>query len=261
MITLSSDFKSPYPAAMKGVIMSNCDARMVDISHEFSRHNIRESGFWLDQILPWFPACVHLVVIDPGVGTERRAIVVSAGGHRLVGPDNGVLVPVARSLGEEDSFTVYEIVVEQSDSTTFHGRDVFAPMAASLTTTSIPDLVAQDRLREVTTYESLEFPRPTVDESTIAGEVLVVDGFGNVITNIPEQMISTPSGSVLSVNGKEIPFLNTYGETKRGNPLVTIGSHNNLELAVREGRGNTYFDLSPGDAVRITQKQEPGEKT
>ncbi len=251
MITLSSDFKSPYPAAMKGVIASKCDARMIDISHEFSRQNIRESAFWLDQILPWFPPCVHLVVVDPGVGTDRRAVVVSAGNHRLIGPDNGVLVPVARSLGDEDSFDVYDIRVDCSESNTFHGRDVFAPMAAELTTSSIDDLRAQERLRKVTTFESLEFPHPSLEESTIRGEVLVVDGFGNVITNIPRETIGARPGGTLLVNNREIQLLETYGETKRDAPLATIGSHNNLELAVREGRGDTYFELEPGDSVRV----------
>lgn len=236
---------------MKGVIATQCDARMVDVSHEFSRHNIRESAFWLDQILPWFPACVHLVVIDPGVGTDRRAIVVSAGGHRLVGPDNGVLIPVARSLSDGGSFEVYEIIVECSESNTFHGRDVFAPMAAALTTTSIEVLRNEDRLRKVSSYESVDFPRPTENESVVVGEVLVVDGFGNVITNIPQEALETRPGNMLRVNDLEVPFLETYGDTRHGDPLVTIGSHNNVELAVREGRGDTFFQLDPGDTVRI----------
>lgn len=251
MITLSSDFKSPYPAAMKGVIASRCDARMIDISHEFSRHNVREAAFWLTQIIPWFPPAVHLVVVDPGVGTSRRAIVVSVGDHSFVGPDNGVLIPVASVLGSDEEVEVYGIPSRESESSTFHGRDVFAPMAAALTTESINELVADERLFPIDEYESLRLPSARTKGTSIVGEVLVVDGFGNVITNIPEEALSVPIGKNVLVNGTEIPFLRTYGERSREQPLVTIGSHNNIELAVREGRGDEFFELSPKDEVRI----------
>ena len=95
MITLSSDFGAPYPAAMKGVIARACDARLVDVSHEFPRQDVSTAAFWLTQTLPYFPPAVHCVVVDPGVGTDRDALVVRAGEHALVGPDNGVLLPAA----------------------------------------------------------------------------------------------------------------------------------------------------------------------
>ncbi|MFC6729855.1 S-adenosyl-l-methionine hydroxide adenosyltransferase family protein, partial [Natronoarchaeum mannanilyticum] len=98
MITLSSDFGSPYPAAMKGVVLQRTDARLVDVSHTFPRQDVRAAAFWLREILPYFPPATHLVVVDPGVGTDRAAIAVEAGEHVLVGPDNGVLLPAAREL-------------------------------------------------------------------------------------------------------------------------------------------------------------------
>ncbi|PSP76248.1 NAD operon protein, partial [Halobacteriales archaeon QS_3_64_16] len=100
MITLSSDFGSPYPAVMKGVLCSRTDTHLVDIAHDFPRQDVRTAAFWLREVLPYFPSAVHLVVVDPGVGTERKALVVRAGEHALVGPDNGILLPAARALAE-----------------------------------------------------------------------------------------------------------------------------------------------------------------
>ena len=100
MITLTSDFGSPYPAAMKGVLCTDTDARLVDIAHDFPRQDVRTTAFWLREVLPYFPPATHLVVVDPGVGTDRAALVIRAGEHVLVGPDNGVLAPVARRLAD-----------------------------------------------------------------------------------------------------------------------------------------------------------------
>ena len=109
MITLSSDFGSPYPAAMKGVILEMTDTRLVDVAHDLPRQDTRAGAFWLRQVLPYFPPAVHLAVVDPGVGSERDALVVRAGEHALVGPDNGVLVPVAAELAGDDGFEVFRI--------------------------------------------------------------------------------------------------------------------------------------------------------
>ena len=158
MITLSSDFGSPYPAAMKGVLLERADSRLVDVTHDFPRGDIRASAFWLREVLPYYPPATHLVVVDPGVGTDRHAIVVRTGDHVFVGPDNGVLLPVARRLGGADAvdadeqiasidgIDIFEIDEDGLEtpiptgsvsksavgSTTFHGRDVFAPAAAAV---------------------------------------------------------------------------------------------------------------------------------
>src|SRR6056297_2694765 len=136
MITLTTDFGSPYPAAMKGVICQRTDARIEDIAHDLPRQDVRAAAFWLTQTLPYFPPAVHCVVVDPGVGTDRAALVVRAGDHALVGPDNGVLLPAARTLpnqsGEGTGIEVFRWVYEDPESSTFHGRDVFAPAAATV---------------------------------------------------------------------------------------------------------------------------------
>jgi hypothetical protein len=251
MITLSSDFGQPYPAAMKGVILSHTDARLVDVTHEFPRQDVRTSAFWLREVLPHFPPAVHLVVVDPGVGTERDALVVRAGEHSLVGPDNGVLLPVARRLaapGRPEAFAAdYD-----AESHTFHGRDVFAPLAARVheadTLGDLDDLAPADPV-------DLSFPEPDIAASGATGEVLVVDGFGNVVTNVGGEVLEERYGSTVAVDGPdgetEATVARAYAHVEAGTPLVTVGSHGNVELAVNRGRGDRAFGVEPGDRVRL----------
>jgi S-adenosylmethionine hydrolase len=285
MITLSSDFGWPYPAAMKGVILQRTDARLVDITHEFPRQDIRASAFWLREVLPYFPPAVHLVVVDPGVGTDRAAVVVRAGEHALVGPDNGVLVPVARelarradthsegddhadSLEDADPFEVFRVVERPPDgegvqapgsdwppapaSSTFHGRDVFAPAAARAHHVGV-DAIGEDPGFEPTgRFDDLRFPVPDVHADGAAGEVLVVDGFGNAITNIPGRVAVERLGTDIEVNGERAPVRETYARCDPGERLVTVGSHGNVELAVNRGRGERAFGVDAGDSVRLS---------
>src|SRR6056297_3613778 len=123
MITLASDFGTPYPAAMKGVMLQRTDARLVDVAHDFPRQDVRTAAFWLREVLPTFPPAVHLVVVDPGVGTDRAALAIRAGDHAFVGPDNGVLLPAARALADGADLDVFEVAHGDPASTTFHGRD------------------------------------------------------------------------------------------------------------------------------------------
>lgn len=254
LITLSSDFGWPYPAAMKGVLLTRTDgARLVDISHEFPRQDVRAAAFWLREVLPWFPPAVHLVVIDPGVGTDRAAIVIRAGDHALVGPDNGVLLPAAEALaGDGNGIDVFEIIGAEPASSTFHGRDVFAPAAAVVHRQGIGELPGLDELAARSTYESIEFPSPSVGEERAKGEVLVVDGFGNVITNLPGDILEGRMNGTVEVNGEMIPVGRSYAAVESGQRLVTIGSHENVELAVNRGRGDEGFELRPEDRVTLS---------
>jgi S-adenosylmethionine hydrolase len=249
MITLSSDFGSPYPAAMKGVILQRSDARIVDVAHDFPRQDRRAAAFWLREILPYFPPSVHCIVVDPGVGTERAAIAIRAGEHVLVGPDNGVLLPVARKLA--DSIEVFEIEYDDPGSVTFHGRDVFAPAAATVHETGIEDFETVEEFEPIEEYAELTFPEPSVREDGVTGEVLVVDDFGNAITNVPSEYLEERFGSDVTVNGAWAPARRTYAAVDEGSRLVTIGSHGNVELAVNQGRGDERFSVNPGSRVRL----------
>ncbi|EMA11524.1 hypothetical protein SAMN05443574_103227 [Haloarcula vallismortis] len=257
MITLSSDFGSPYPAAMKGVICRATDARIEDIAHDFPRQDVRAAAFWLTQTLPYFPPAVHCVVVDPGVGTDRDALVVRAGEHALVGPDNGVLLPVARELAETesdgaDAFEVFTWAYDDPASTTFHGRDVFAPAAAAVHDTGVADIETRPEIDPTDDYADLRFPAATVEGDRASGEVLVVDDFGNAVTNIPGDVLADRFGEAVSVGGVEASVGRAYAAVDRGQRLVTVGSHGNVELAVNRGRGDEAFGVSTGDIVDLS---------
>ncbi|WP_415381693.1 SAM hydrolase/SAM-dependent halogenase family protein [Halosimplex sp. TS25] len=258
MITLASDFPSPYPAAMRGVICSRTDARIEDIAHDFPRQDVRAAAFWLREVLPYFPPATHCVVVDPGVGTNRAAVVVEAGDHQIVAPDNGVAIPVARELASEsdtgesddsDGFTVWDVDYsdDETASNTFHGRDVFAPAAADV---HDADSVGEiDRCARTDEWVDLTFPEPEVSESSARGEVLVVDGFGNVITNVPGGTVADRDS--VRVGGESVPVRDAYAALDVGERLVTVGSHGNVEFAVNQGRGDDAFGLDVGDDVRL----------
>jgi S-adenosylmethionine hydrolase len=268
MITLSSDFGSPYPAAMRGVMLQETDARLVDVSHEFPRQNVQTSAFWLTQTLPYYPPAVHLVVVDPGVGTDRDAIVVRADEHALVGPDNGVLLPVVRELAQE--FEVFEVVEQEVEdletdngtrqvpwppdpaSSTFHGRDVFAPAAARVHEAGIDSFEDDPGFEPTDEYEDLTVPDPAIEDKAATATVLAVDDFGNAITNIPGDVIEDVMGSDIEVNGSTTPVRHTYAAVPSGQRLVTVGSHDNVELATNQGRGDDAFDVSLRDSVTLT---------
>jgi len=268
MITLSSDFGSSYPAAMKGVIRQLTDAELVDVTHELPRQDVRASAFWLDQVLPYFPPAVHLVVVDPGVGTDRAALVVRAGGHALIGPDNGVLVPVARSLTDGGEVEVFEIPRAEPGgngqpdpaaqwppipaSSTFHGRDVFAPAAARVHRAGVDALPEEPRLEPAADYEELAFPTPKVEDDGAVGEAMAVDGFGNVITNIPGEALADRFDDHVKANGIWASARRTYADVDPGHRVVTVGSHGNVELAVNQGRGDETFGVDAGGRVTLS---------
>ena len=278
MITLSSDFGSPYPAAMKGVIRRHTDAEMIDVAHDLPRGDPRAAAFWLRFVLPEFPPAVHCAVIDPGVGTDRDALVVRAGAHVVVAPDTGLAMPPARALAaDEDDVEVWTVAVDDPASQTFHGRDVFAPTAARIRA-ALDDaagttddaaaeagpldadavaatLAGMDDLAPATDPVDIRFTEPTVerdeagDVTAIGGEVLAIDRFGNVITNVPGELVR--GRDWIRVDGDLTPVAETFGAVEPGERLVTVGSHGYAECDVNDGRGDGAFDLRPGDSVRF----------
>lgn len=260
MITLSSDFGTPYPAAMKGVILGRTDARLVDVAHDLPRQDVRTGAFWLREVLPYYPPAVHLAVVDPGVGTDRAAIVVRAGEHALVAPDNGLAFPAARELTGDDDLEVFTISEgndalrsERADgsrpepSSTFHGRDVFAPAAADVHEAGIGALEDLAYLSPTEEYVNLSFPDPVLEGDRAEGEVLVVDDFGNVVTNVPGEFLE--DYDAIEIDGESVPVCETFAAVSTGERLATVGSHGSVELDVNQGRGDEVFGLEAGDAV------------
>ncbi|WP_255170181.1 SAM hydrolase/SAM-dependent halogenase family protein [Natrononativus amylolyticus] len=252
MITLSSDFGTPYPAAMKGVIAARSDARLVDVAHDFPRQDVRAAAFWLREVLPYFPPATHLVVVDPGVGTGRRALVARAGDHLLVGPDNGVLAPVARRLADGATagdaarrLEWYAIDDTGAASSTFHGRDVFAPMAATVHDAGVGALESLAGLSALSDPVDLTLPEAAVEGGRAEGEVLVVDDFGNAITNVPGAFLE--GRIAVLANGERVPAVETFAAVDPGERLATVGSHGYVELDVNRGRGDRAFGLDAGD--------------
>lgn len=246
LITLTTDFgSSEYAGAVKGVILSlNPEAKIVDITHGVRPFNIRQAAYILYSTLPYFPhGCIHLAVVDPGVGTERRGLMLEGENYYLVGPDNGVFSLL-------DYTKAYEIEFEGA-SRTFHGRDVFAPAAARLSLGTVPKKLG----REVDKIERLEVFRAKIEGGTLSARVLHVDSFGNIITDAGREMFERLAGNKFKVKlekgGLEARYLPAYGYAREGELILLIGSSGMLELSQNRDRASETLNISPGDRLEI----------
>jgi S-adenosylmethionine hydrolase len=256
VLTFLSDFGSgsPYPAAMKAVAAGLCEAALVDISHDVPAQSIRGGAYLLWSVAPVCPpGTVHCAVVDPGVGTERAALAVASGSQVFVGPDNGLLLPAARRLGDPDVYRLTNPAYWRTPlSATFHGRDVFAPAAGHLAAGSpISDLGDPTR-----TYVDLVFPWGRRDGQVLEGEVLWVDPFGTLITTIPGSLASAlPEGVVVIVETLAASLRarcgRTFSDVAPGDVVVFTGSDGLVEVAVNRGNASARLGVSPGAAVRI----------
>jgi len=246
IITLISDFGTFYPAVMKAVILGIAPhATIVDVTHDISPHNVREAAFILRETVKYFPrGTTHIAVVDPTVGTSRRALVIEAAGRYLVGPDNGLLIPAARSLGDFEAMCIQVA----AKSSTFHGRDVFAPMGAH---------ISLGRLRNLElapAHADLELQDPQVSKHTVSGTVIYVDRFGNCVTNISGIFMIQRSGygsTHLLNNSVAVQFVRTYDEVAHGHPLLTVGSFDLVEVSINQGDAATELNLNSGDKVKL----------
>lgn len=256
LVTFLSDFGSgsPYPAAMKAAAAELCDALLMDISHDVPAGAIREGAYLLWSVAH---ACasgtVHCAVIDPGVGTQRAALAVASGGQVFVGPDNGVLLPAARRLGTP---VVYRLTVpgfwRQPVSATFHGRDVFAPVAARVASGTPLAAVGVP----IDSYVDLAFPEGRRDGSGLVGEVLWVDRFGNLVTSIPGDLLQglpPGSGVVIDTVTASLPAMSAraFGDAAPGEAVVLVGSDGMVEVAVNRGSAASRLAASLGTALRV----------
>lgn len=259
VVTLLSDFglKDPYVAEMKAVILSiSPEARIVDITHEIEKFNIRIGAFILKSATRYFPPnSVHVAVVDPGVGTKRRPIIVETKRSFYVGPDNGLLLLAAQ---KEGIVKVYHIVRTEfmlsNVSSTFHGRDIFAPAAAHLASGISPAEFGP----EIRDYVFPEFPKPQVRKNEVVGEVLYVDCFGNVVSNISEfdlERAGFHKGDMLSVmlggTSLALQFCYAYGEVPAGTALTIIGGSGFLEVAVNQRSASRMLGAKVGDVFCV----------
>jgi S-adenosylmethionine hydrolase len=257
IITLTTDFglKDPYAAEMKAAILSIYpNAVIVDITHEIAKFNIRMGAYVLASAVPYFPkGSVHVAVVDPGVGTRRRPILIQTRQGFFVGPDNGLLVLAAEKQG---IMRVHELANPRfmlpKVSHTFHGRDIFAPAAAHLLNRVKPAEFGPE-IREAA---KPEFANVTRRKGVLVGEVLHVDGFGNIITNINEEEVvqSHVKGAVsveLPSYKLKLKLGKAYGEAEPQEPLALIGSHGFLEIALNQGNAAEKFETKPGDKIKL----------
>ena len=259
IITFSSDFGNggPYVGAVKGAILRICpEARIVDISHEISSHNILEAAFNLACSYSYFPAgTIHLAVVDPGVGSERRGIVVSTDRHRFVGPDNGLFTLIYRREQVRQVISIESPEhCRETVSATFHGRDVFGPAAAWLARGTEPEQLGP----EVTDWHSLPLNLLRREESgRVAGVVLQVDRFGNVITSVHDRELRNflgyqPELVAFSAGDRRIARrCRTYADAPAGELVYLKGSSGYYEIAISEQSAARVLGLNVGDPVQV----------
>jgi S-adenosylmethionine hydrolase len=249
IITLLTDFgvRDAYVGSMKGVILSLCpQAQLVDLSHEVPPQAIGAGAFLLKSAIPCFPKeTIHLAVVDPGVGSSRKAIAFKSHGHFFVGPDNG-LFPAA--LGEWEIEKAVELTEKkfhlQNPSSTFHGRDLFAPVAAHLAR-GVPFSKLGQKLNR---WAQGEIPKPRQTRTGYAGQVLWIDHFGNLITNFEKRHLSR--GSRLKVGQTTIHHYGShYAAVKPGEPLALMGSSGYWEISVNGGFASQKLGIHLGAPV------------
>ena len=259
IITLLTDFglTDPYVAMMKGVILSvNPEARLVDISHHIRTGSILQASSLIHETFPFFPeGTVHTVVVDPGVGSDRRLIGLEAGGHFFVGPDNGIFWPMIEDHKDAEIIHLTQNKYFLPHITqTFHGREVFAPVAAHLSLGN--DLeqmgpVIKDPVR-------LTPPMPHKKDEILYGQVMRVDNFGNLITNIGRKNLEKYLGElkpIINIGCLELKKLDKiYSDTEKGEPLALINSSDLLEIAINLGRASEYIGVETGEIIGTVVK-------
>jgi S-adenosylmethionine hydrolase len=249
-ITLTTDFGSGdgYAAAIKGVLLTGAPGiPLLDLTHEIPPYDRVAALLMLRNALPRFPAgTVHLVVIDPGVGTARRGLVVHAAGQWLVGPDNGIVSGVFPAA-QSSVYALHEARFAGA-SPTFHGRDVFAPAAAQLARGAAVETLGAP----ITDAVRLPLPMASRLGNIVKGEVIHADRFGNLISNVAKRALNDAEHVAVSLNQKPVRFGKTFSDVEMGEPVAYWGSGGLLEVAVREGSAKVMFG-GPGLSVEVVR--------
>jgi hypothetical protein len=257
IITLTTDFglADPYVAVMKGVILSIApQARIVDLTHHIHHGGVVEATLLLREAYGFFPrGTVHVAVVDPGVGSERRAILIVTRDFYFVGPDNGIFWPIVQGLSpmEVIHLTAEDYFLPRI-SHTFHGRDIFAPVAAHLVQGAVPRRMGTP----ITDPARISFPEPRQTIDSLTGEVIRVDRFGNLITNIHRRVLDRFLGlhpPTIRIGSRSISGIRrTYADGEVGDMIALIGSSEFLEIAANLARACDLLEKTPEDCVGLT---------
>jgi S-adenosylmethionine hydrolase len=253
LVTLTTDLgvRDPYVATMKGTIYS-IDRRIqiVDLTHDIAPQDVSEGALFLASVIPHFPpSTVHIAVIDPGVGTDRHPIAVSACGQTLLCPDNGLPTLLLRQHAMMEARIITNpAFMRGTVSATFHGRDVFAPAAARLATGAALKKVGE----ELDTIVMLDIAEPVREAQLIRGEIVHVDRFGNLVSNIDASMLGDARPGPVWAGRHRLPGVKrTYAEVPPGTPLALFGSSGFLEIAINGGNAQAALRLARGGAVSL----------
>jgi len=256
LITLTTDFGqgSPYVAQIKGAILSGCrEVDLVDVTHAVGPQNVREAAVVLADATPRFPAgTIHLAVVDPGVGTQRRLVYAEIGQQRYLAPDNGLLTLLAHKSPPTRIVALANRRYWAAEpSSTFHGRDILAPVAAHLARGVDP----ADLGPPLETLVLLNIPQPMRSAGSVAGEVLYVDSFGNLITNIGRddlELLGDLARLSIECAGRSLPGLvPTYASAGDGQLVALVDSQSRLEIALVGGHAAGELGAGVGTAVRV----------
>lgn len=257
VITITTDFghRGPFVGTMKGVILNQfAEAKIIDLTHEAYVHWPAEAGFWLERSFRYFPSgTLHLAVVDPGVGTDRSVLLVVGEGHAFLAPDNGLLAGVIDRLDatvirvEENQLARLAL---ESVSATFHGRDIFAPIAGELAAGStLPDELGQPTGDYI---PSLIEP-PNMFGGGLHGVVITSDNFGNLITNIDRDDLKPFKQPIVRAGGHDIPLRRTYADVSPGDLIALVNSLRVVEIARAEQSAAELLGLGRGAPVLIVE--------
>ncbi|MDI6839692.1 MAG: SAM-dependent chlorinase/fluorinase [bacterium] len=258
IVTILTDFglSDSYVGVMKGVMLKiNPELKFVDITHSIPQGNIKKAAFQLFTAYKYFPkSTIHLVVVDPGVGTKRNPIIVETNDYHFVGPDNGVF----SWIYENEDFKVYKIMeISSLISNTFHGRDVFAPIAAKLSLRIKPSELGN----LLNQWVKFKPPKPIIKSNTIRGEVLDIDGFGNIITNVPKSVFEAIAKTNFKIKIKNCvikEIKTSYMQNHRfctpklgKSPIAIFGSAGFLEISLPSGNCAKLLNSKAGTKISI----------
>jgi S-adenosylmethionine hydrolase len=255
IVTLTTDFglREPFVGIMKGVMLAHsAQLKFVDMAHDVSAFQPVEAGFWLAGALRYFPAgTLHMAVVDPGVGTARGLVVALANEQALLAPDNGLLAPLAARRKIDQIIRIDNTRLVQygvSDvSATFHGRDVFAPLAAALASGRC---TPTDLGNEVDDIDRSGWPATIVRaDGGVSGVIVAVDRFGNLISNISASQVVALANPIIHVGGMRLPLRRTYGDSPPGEYAGLINSFEVLEVARSRGNAAAGLELTVGAAI------------
>ena len=258
LITLLTDFgiADGYAGIMKGVIYGIAPGvRIVDISHQIVPQDVRGGALVLRSAVPFFPrGSIHVAVVDPGVGSARAPLVITADVGLFVGPDNGLLAPAVAAQGGSSGCWRIEnpAYIRRAVSRTFHGRDIFAPMAAHLALGVRPEEVGPPQ----PAIEPLSLPQPECSTAAVHGEVIYVDHFGNLISNISADDLKpfASTGLSVSINDvSDVPLVSAYAQGVPSGALAIINSWGLLEIAVRDGHAAQQLGATTRTPVTVTR--------